>query len=374
MTDAGARNPFRPGHGCMPPYLAGRECEQTLFREVSQYLRSGRPPRSLLFYGPRGNGKTALLRWAEKEADADCEIDVRWLVGSDLRKPADLVRRLRLGSPIESLLFSEIGVSPRPSDDRPPLAEALEARAKAKPLLILLDDAHSLEPEMGLWLLNEAQTAGRRAPFTLVLAGTPDLRTHISEMGAAFWSRARKLPVGRLDETAAAEAIRRPLADDGIAVEDEALDRIVRESHGYPFFVQLWGQTVWDRIRRSPGREGAVTTIVVEEAAGAFEAGRNDYYLGRLRELERKGLLPAAGAVAAAFRDEGLLSHAAFRQAIRQRGDDGPGKVDAAETLEDSDFVWQTRGVPIWEPGLPSLMDYLVEHAPPPDETDPAGR
>ena len=371
--------PFQPGTGRLPPYLAGREEEQSLFREVMDDLRSGVPvSRSLVVHGPRGNGKTALLRWVKREAAADDGLDAHWLVGSDIPGPGAFVARLGLGSWLrkiapESVSVAGVGVSLRGGDDRPPLlAEALEARAKAKPLLILLDEAHTLKPEVGQWLLNAAQAAGSEAPFLLVLAGTPDLRARLSEMEASFWNRAEQLPLGRLDETAAGEAIRRPLAEDGIGVEEEALAHMVRESHGYPFFVQLWGRAAWRRVRGAGAGTGRVTMAVVEEAAGEFETRRNRYYLDRYRELEKRKLLPAAGAVASAFRGEDPLSAAAFRRAVARSGD-GVGAAEAAEALEHLGFVWQARGTPSWEPGIPSLMDYILEHAPPPDEEGAAG-
>ena len=371
-------SPFQPGTGRPPPYLAGREEEQSLFRSHFEALRRGRSaPAEILLYGPRGNGKTALLAWAEREAESDDRLEARWLTGSGVPAPEALVQRLRLSSlfdrlSADSISFGGVGVSLRRGESYPPLEEALEARAKARPLLVLLDEAHTLEPKVGQWLLNAAQIAGRRAPFLLVLAGTPDLRARLSEMDASFWNRAEQLPLGRLDETATAEAIRRPLAEDGIAVEAEALERIVRESHGYPFFVQLWGRAVWRRVRRSAAGAGAVTTAVVEESVGEFEARRNRYYLDRFREMEERELLPAARAVAAAFRDEDPLSAAAFRRAIGRSGG-GPGGAEAAKALEHLGFVWQAGGTPSWEPGIPSLMDYLLEHAPPPEEGGGAG-
>ena len=371
--------PFRPGRGGLPPFLAGREPEQTLFREVMGDLRGGVPvSRSLVLFGPRGSGKTTLLRWMKREAETEGGLDAPWLVGSDIPEPARLAGSLGLGSWLrkiapESVSANGARVPLRGIDSRRLLAEALEARAKAGPLLVLLDEAHALEPETGLWLLNAAQTAGREAPFLLVLAGTPDLLLRLSEMGAGFMGRAEQLPLGRLDETAAAEAVRRPLADDGIAVEEQALAHIVRESHGYPFFVQLWGEAVWRRARRSPGGAGPVTAAVVEEAAGEFEARRNRYCLDRLRELEKGNLLPAARAVAAAFRDETSLSDAAFERALGGADADGPGSAEAAEALEHLGFVWQAGGTPSWEPGIPGLMDYILEHAPPSDEPDAAG-
>ena len=382
MSVSTALSPFQPGTGRRPPYLAGREEEQSLFRSHFEALRRGRSaPAEILLYGPRGNGKTALLRWAKREVDADDGLDAHWLVGSDIPAPADLVARLGLGSWLrkiapENVSFAGVGVSLRRDDDRPPLlAEALEARAKAKPLLILLDEAHTLKPEVGQWILNAAQAAGSEAPFLLVLAGTPDLRARLSEMGASFWNRATKLPVGRLDGTAAAEAIRRPLADDGVSVEAEALERMVLESHGYPYFVQLWGRAVWRRVRGSAAGAGAVTTAVVEEAVGEFEAQRNDYYMDRFDELDRQGWLEAAREVALAFRERTRLPHTGFRRAIRRAAPAGDraAELEAAAALEHLGFVWKTRGTPSWEPGIPSLMDYIVEHAPPAGEGGGAG-
>lgn len=47
---------------------------------------------------------------------------------------------------------------------------------------------------------------------------------------------------------------------------------------------------------------------------------------------------------------------------------DGPAlnPAAAAEVLEHLGFVWRTKRLPRWEPGIPSLMDYLREHAPAP--------
>ena len=375
-------SPFRPGTGRLPPYLAGREEEQSLFRSHFDALRRGESaPGEILLYGPRGNGKTALLRWAKREVDADGGLDTHWLVGSNIPAPGDFVARLGLGSWLrkiapESVSIAGVGVSLRGGDDRPLLlAEALEARAKAKPLVILLDEAHTLKPEVGQWLLNAAQAAGSESPFLLVLAGTPDLRARLSEMEASFWNRAEQVPLGRLDEGAAAEAIRRPLADDGIGVEEEALARMVGESHGYPFFVQLWGRAAWRRVRGAGGGAGPVTTAVVEEAAGEFETRRNRYYLDRFDELDRQGWLGAAREVALAFRGRARLPHAGFGKAIRRAAPAGDraAELAAAAALEHLGFVWKTRGTPSWEPGIPSLMDYILEHAPPPDDDEAGG-
>ena len=52
------KNPFRPGAGHMPPYLAGRENEN---REFAQLLEQDVILKNLVLTGLRGLGKTVLL-------------------------------------------------------------------------------------------------------------------------------------------------------------------------------------------------------------------------------------------------------------------------------------------------------------------------
>ena len=124
---------------------------------------------------------------------------------------------------------------------------------------------------------------------------------------------------------------------------------------------------------RGNGKTGLVEPGADDEAgqvvrrgvpAGEFEAERDDYDLDRFRELEKRNLLPAARAVAAAFREETLLSHTAFHRAIAQGG--GPAGAGAAKALDRLGLVWHTRGTPSREPGIPGLLDYLVREAPAP--------
>ena len=54
-------NPFRPGSGLQPPYLAGRDEELTRFPQMLQEIQEGQV-RNLMVQGLRGVGKTVLLR------------------------------------------------------------------------------------------------------------------------------------------------------------------------------------------------------------------------------------------------------------------------------------------------------------------------
>ena len=61
---------FAPGAGTTPPVLAGREREKAVIIEALEDLSDGvNPSANIALIGPRGNGKTALLRWVEAHVD-----------------------------------------------------------------------------------------------------------------------------------------------------------------------------------------------------------------------------------------------------------------------------------------------------------------
>src|ERR1700733_8292940 len=76
-------NPFRPGAGHMPPYLAGREIEEQEFREV---LKQEIILKNLILTGLRGVGKTVLLETMKPIA-----IQEKWgWVGTDLSESTSI--------------------------------------------------------------------------------------------------------------------------------------------------------------------------------------------------------------------------------------------------------------------------------------------
>ena len=374
MTLLDDSGPFRPGPGGLPPFLAGREEEQSLFESRLAVLDRGEPPASeVVLYGPRGNGKTALLAWIAEVAAPSCAVDVIRLTPTEIRTGLKLAECLLPKIWWDAIVPDTIalrGLTWRPGEKNVPVPAAravLAARASKRALILLLDEAHRLEPQVGEELLNAAQAVGRTAPLLLVLAGTPNLRAHLGTMGASFWNRSRKLRLGRLDESAAAEAIRRPLESREISISDEALAHIVRESHGYPFFLQIWGAAVWSRLNADPAvtRE-RVTTADTEACQSVFESERDDYYLDRFNELEEAGLLEAARSVAELFAERRQVRREEILSAVRRAPgfEDRERAIAARRTLDHLGFVWQGRGTTAWEPGIPSLMDFIRQEVP----------
>ena len=133
-----------------------------------------RAQQSCSLYGPRGNGKTVLLRWLAAEAGERVDVftpsKVRDLRGftEELLPDSWWTRHAPSQVPVAGT-----GVSWRPGTDRPPSVEiVLTTRVRKRPLPLLLDEAHTLDPVLGRELLNAAQQVGRHLPFLLVLAFT----------------------------------------------------------------------------------------------------------------------------------------------------------------------------------------------------------
>ena len=342
----------------MPPYLAGREEEQSLFRDVLADLVQGVPPRAeIVLHGPRGNGKTVLLRWVEQEAASHSFVDVVRL------RPAAIPEDIRLAE----LLLPDTWRKGQAS--APPLDQILAARARHRPLILLLDEAHTLDPTVGRLLLNASELIGRELPFLFALAGTPNLQTHLNRMGASFWGRAEQLRIGRLDREATRAAFREPFARADAAVEDAALDQMVHLSQGYPYFIQLLGDAVWQAAHAESDAPLRVERATVDAGAPRFEAVKGAYYRNRLEELERRSLETAGRAVADAVVGRSVVGFAELNASVRcALGEEAPHDevVAARDALRDLGYVWPAETRPEWEPGIPSLMDYVREFVPAP--------
>ena len=388
--DTPARRVFTPGTGALPPVLAGRQREESVFRSCLADLAGGQAsPHDLVLTGPRGNGKTTLLNWFEEEVRRTNRgrVDVVRLTPSSVRTAGELVEALLPATGLRKLLPAKWGVAglgaaewSTAAPSAPRLTERLVARCRARALAVLLDEAHTLDPGVGQLLLNVGQEVRSKAPFLLVLAGTPDLPARLRAMEASFWSRLGegRLGVGRLDAEASREALEKPLAAHGSSIDRDALDTVVGESQGYPYFVQLWGEALWNRHLESGAHRLAAPDV--DAVRPGVTARVTDYFADRFLELDQSGWLAAALQVGARFRSAPTLTYEALKAAVDEGlagQPDGGSVFDGLTALEHLGFVWCPPGQPPpeqYEPGIPSLMGYLLEHhAPPPAGAPPGG-
>lgn len=247
-----------PGRGATPPYLAGRESQQRLIAEDLDGLADGSDLGSfMVLYGPRGNGKTVLLEWAVRQAKrrkirvVDISMGESEFLEGEVAEGRGLPRWLRALSGISIL---GMGINWR---EEPPskLTAVIQRQARKGPLMVAVDEAHTMPVSLGRALLSVGHRLQRQGlPAMVQLAGTPDVLAHLKAMGASYWERSEQLPIGQLRPAAIADAIRIPLKDRGRSIGADALRRIVEESHGYPFLVQLWGKLPWKECTAAGGR------------------------------------------------------------------------------------------------------------------------
>ena len=369
---------FTPGSGATPPALTGREPEQAVLNRCLADLAGGAsPPHDVVLTGPRGNGKTVLLNWF-KTACEDRKLDVVALTPDEIPNRAALIAALSPRTWRSKLMPRKVGVAAVGSVEWAASAEApdnlarqLSVRCRKKAVAVLLDEAHTLDPEVGRTLLNASQKVRGEAPFLLVLAGTPGLPAHLGTMNASFWSRLGqgRLGIGRLGEAAAREALVEPLAAHGTGIDADALDTVSEDSQCYPYFIQLWGEALWERHLATSAT--LLTAAHVAEARPDVAARMTDYYQERYRELEAGGLLPAAAALAPVFRAaaDATASDHEVDAALATTGADAAARLAAREALNRLGYVWCPPGQlpPVtWSAGIPSLMAHVLDHAKPP--------
>jgi len=95
--------------------------------------------------------------------------------------------------------------------------------------------------------------------------------------------------VGPLADPEARIAIARPVEARDVRIDDNALQRIIQETHGYPYFLQEWGKHAWDAADASP-----ITLQDVELASQSAVAALDESFFrvrfDRLTPVERKYL------------------------------------------------------------------------------------
>lgn len=321
-------NPFAPGAGTPPPELAGRDELREAVAVAIARIRLGRPAKSVLMVGLRGVGKTVLLDRMRDDAEAAGVQTLRLeapegrslpaLLAPQLRlallrlsrneKAKDLARRgLRALAGFAKALrvkYSdiEVGIDLEPEagladngdleQDLPTLLEAAgNAAREAETALVLFIDELQYVPEEQLAALITAlhRSAQRQLPVALVGAGLPQTRGQTGK-AKSYAERLFDFPeIGPLASDSARRAIEKPIRDQGAEIERSAVDLIVSETHGYPYFLQEWGKHAWDTAVASPIRRQDVQRASVS-AVAALDESFFRVRLDRLTPAERRYL------------------------------------------------------------------------------------
>lgn len=281
-------NPFRPGAGTPPPALVGRDELIAKFRLTVGRAVTGRPGKSVMPIGLRGVGKTVLLNaFNEIAEDEGLKVgyieapetgDLRKLLATRLRKILlDLDRAGKVsraakralgalssftynlpdGSSISLNVDALAGVADSGdlSDDLTDLlVEAGKAAEDRKTGIVLaIDEVQYLATEeLGALISAIHRTVQLNLPVVLVGAGLPQL-PGLTGNAKSYAERLFEFP--RIDSLAgehARDVLRLPVSEQNVEFTAEALDEVLKQTQGYPYFLQEWGYEVWNVADASP--------------------------------------------------------------------------------------------------------------------------
>ncbi|SDH98201.1 ATP-binding protein [Paraburkholderia phenazinium] len=321
-------NPYAPGAGSPPPELAGRSELREAVRICIERLRRGKAAKSVLMVGLRGVGKTVLLDQMRNDAEATGAHTIRIEAPENRSLPAILAPQLRLAllrlNRIEAakdmavrglkalagfasklkMTYKDIEVGldydPEPGladngeleSDLTALLEEVGRAAKAGGtiLVIFIDELQYVEePQMAALISALHRCAQAKLPVTVVGAGLPQLRGRMGEAKSYAERLFQFTEIGALAKSDAQFAIVKPAADEGVEVDGPAVERIVHETKGYPYFLQEWGKHSWDAATASPITELDVVNAS-REAVATLDESFFRVRFDRLTPAEKKYL------------------------------------------------------------------------------------
>lgn len=394
MTPSLGKNPFRPGVGTRPLYLAGRDGP---LRRFGAMLRAApEQPANMRLTGLRGVGKTVLLAEFEKRAveanwsAASLEIqpghntqrslyDVLDRVARRKREELSRVERLRAaaGNAIQSVQRLRVtwegitlGLDPSTPGEAGDLARVLFDLVEVavgmgqEGVVLLLDEMQTVRDERDrsgehpLSMLISAVVALQRAevPVGLVVCGLPTLTGNLLKARSYTERMFRGENIGALEPEEAAAALTEPLRDTAASAGQPLIDTIVDEVEGYPYFIQLWGAEVWD---------AAVQTGTDALSLRLLETVRSDIY----RRLDSDFYEPRVATLTPAEQDL-LLATAAcpsypplIVSEINETSDKQPGNINVLlGRLVEAGVVYRVRKGQ-YEYTAPKFHQYLLRRS-----------
>lgn len=293
-------NPYAPGAGSPPPELTGRDRVIEAASVALDRMRNGLVARSLMLVGLRGVGKTVLLNRLHNDALANGFATMLLEAPEKRSLPALLVPAMRaalikldrltaggelakramraLGGFVQAMKIKyddiefglDLGLEPGVADtgdldaDLIGLFQAVgeAARERQTVLVLFIDELQYVEENQLAALITALHRCAQlQLPVTMIGAGLPQL---VGQMGRAK-SYAERLfeftAIGPLPDEAASQAITAPARRFDVDFEEAALQEILHQTKGYPYFLQEWGKHSWQCARTSP-----ITVADVHEA------------------------------------------------------------------------------------------------------------
>lgn len=296
-------NPYRPGAGMSPAYLAGRDNTINEAQNILQAINYGYSARSVVYYGLRGVGKTVLLNYIENLADemdlpseymeiAERDRSFQYQMALHIYK---LINRLSLLKNIESHIKKALSIlkaftikygcddisievnSANGISDTGNLANDMTelflalgviAQKQKKGVVLFIDEVQYIKDDEFEALMEAIhRTNQKNYPIVIFSAGLPK----IAKIAGDVKSYAERLfdfiEIDSLNNEEAKLALIEPAKRFQINYTDEAVNKIIEITQGYPYFLQEYGKWVWECKKE----ESIIDIKIVNKAYDKFE-------------------------------------------------------------------------------------------------------
>lgn len=296
-------NPYTPGAGFMPGYLAGRE---EILADAEMYLNTlvlGYPQQSIIYYGLRGVGKTVLLNAIEGKTDdmpvlmehieiAEKKNFTRQIANSSKKfihkmsfkeTAKDIVNKAQGLLKAFSLTYNpgdqtfSIGMNDVEyittgdlSDDLTELFVSMGKMADKTGYAIcyFIDEIQYMKDEEVEALVNAIHRCNQlRLPIMIFGAGLPKIIRMLGKIKSYSERLFRFEEIDALSEQDAKDAITKPAEQLGVRYAEDAVNRIIKETKGYPYFIQELCSAVWNSF---DSEKGVIAKSNVENAISQF--------------------------------------------------------------------------------------------------------
>lgn len=276
-------NPYRPGAGLMPTYLAGREEDIQNVEQMFDALNMNIPTQSIIFSGLRGVGKTVLINRLQKIAEskgifckhievetrndfvsqiASCsqsflrEVNTKGKVKNLIKKSLDSIKSLVVSFDPNDKTFS-LSVQDRELYQSNNLTQSLTevftsigetAYESETPICFFIDEIQYMKgEELGSLIAALHRTNQLGYPVMVVGAGLPKIYKMLSDEKTYSERLFLYKEIGSLTDEQSRKAIEEPAKKFDVTYSEDAIRKIIEITKGYPFFIQQLCQIVYQK-------------------------------------------------------------------------------------------------------------------------------
>ena len=293
-------NPYRPGAGLMPLYIVGRDKEIENVSQMFDALTMNIPIQSVIFSGLYGVGKTVLLNRLQTIAEekeifckhieveekndfisqiAECsqaflrKVSKKEKFKHLIQKPLEAIKSLMISFDPEENTFSlsmqdrELYLSNNLTQSLTEVFTTIgETAYKTQtPICFFIDEIQYMrQKELGSLIaaLHRANQLGY--PVMIIGAGLPKIYKMLSDEKSYSERLFLYTEIDSLNFEQSKKAIEEPVKKFEITYTDEAIEKIIDITKGYPFFIQQLCQIAYNRTDNKTIQESDIEQSINE--------------------------------------------------------------------------------------------------------------